>query len=256
MTAAYAPFVNSGVYSSPHLYTKVYDRNGKLLLERNGTKNVAMSEYAASAMTTLLSGVVHGGTGSRANFGNMAIAGKTGTTSEDKDRWFVGYTPYYVSAAWVGFDAPKSLRYISGTNPALLVWRAVNERLHQNLENRSFTAYNGKNPYDGKSVKVTICSVSGKLANEYCGSCRVTQTFAEGAAPTSRCDVHNANNRGGSLIEKEEENTSEPEITDSNEGATGNYEDTGTDTGESPGSTTPAAPVNPAPADLSPTTAE
>lgn len=258
MTAAYAPFVNSGVYSAPHLYTKVYDRNGKLLLERNGTKNVAMSEYAASAMTKLLQGVVSGGTGSRANFGNMAIAGKTGTTSEDKDRWFVGYTPYYVSAAWVGFDSPKSLRYISGTNPALLVWRAVNERLHENLEKRDFPAYDGKNSSDKNSVKVTVCSVSGKLANEYCGSCKVSQTFAEGAAPTERCNVHNAHNRGSAIkVIKKEIEESDTEVTDSNEGATGNMEDPGPDPsngtattpGTSPGTSsgTSSTPGNAAP---------
>ena len=220
MTAAYAPFVNAGVYSRPHLYTKVLDRNGKVVLENNGTKNVAMSEYTASAMTSLLTGVVHGGTGSRANFGNMSIAGKTGTTSDDKDRWFVGYTPYYVSACWVGFDSPQSMRYISGTNPALIAWRAVNEKIHADLPNKAFDTYSGKNPADTSDiVRVSVCSVSGKLANKYCGSCKVTHSFAKGSAPTSYCTVHSADNPGGgAVVPKEEENTEE--ITDSNEGTT------------------------------------
>ena len=238
MTAAYAPFVNSGVYSEPHLYTKVYDSKGKLLLERNGTKTVAMSEYAASAMTTLLKGVVSAGTGSRANFGNMAIAGKTGTTSEDKDRWFVGYTPYYVSAAWVGFDTPQSLRYISGANPALIAWRAVNERLHSDLSYRDFAKYDGKNSSDRKSVKVTVCTVSGDLATQYCGSGRISQTFAEGAEPKEYCSVHNSSNRGGTVRQSTEpKQTQEPEVTDSNEGATGNLEDSDADRSQTSGGT-------------------
>jgi membrane peptidoglycan carboxypeptidase len=135
MAAAYASFANDGVYNSPRLYVKVEDANGDVVLENKGESHVAMKETTAYFHEPAAPGRGgNHGTGTKANFGGMTIAGKTGTTSENYDRYFVGYTPYYCAAVWTGYKNNEKIVY-SG-NPAITMWKKVMSKVHENLENK------------------------------------------------------------------------------------------------------------------------
>ena len=126
--------------------------------------------------------VVTAGTGTAVNFPGMPIAGKTGTTSNDKDVWFVGYTPYYTAGVWAGYDIPTSkLRNTAERNYHKKLWRSVMSRIHEELPNQDF-----ERPEE--IVEVQVCSESGKLPKEGCPV--YTEVFTKGTQPTSECDVH------------------------------------------------------------------
>ncbi|MGI5970476.1 MAG: PBP1A family penicillin-binding protein [Oscillospiraceae bacterium] len=136
MAAAYATFPNGGVYYKPKTYTKILDSNDEVVIEKPDTGKTAMKESTAYYINKLLQNVVSSGTGTAAWFKNMSIAGKTGTTDKNNDRWFVGYTPYYVAAVWTGYDVPEYINISS--NPAIPMWKAVMQRIHENLEYKAF----------------------------------------------------------------------------------------------------------------------
>ena len=129
--------------------------------------------------------VVTSGTGTRANFSGMTIAGKTGTTTSNNDVWFVGYTPYYTAGVWAGYDNNHSLSSSAGeTRYHLNIWREVMSRIHENLDNKSFEMPSG-------ITSATVCSASGKLPIPgICDGMMRTEYFAEGTTPTEYCDVH------------------------------------------------------------------
>ena len=106
-------------------------------MEKYSDVRTVMSKENAYILTSMLQSVVTGGTGGEASLGSMPVAGKTGTTNSSKDRWFAGYTPYYVGSVWVGYDQQKVIR-MSG-NPAAKIWKAVMSKVHEGLENKSFT---------------------------------------------------------------------------------------------------------------------
>ena len=189
MAAAYSCFANGGVYHAPRTYVKVTASDGvTTILENEGEEHVAMKETTAYFMNTLLQGVVNEGTGGSAKFSGMAIAGKTGTTSENYDRYFVGYTPYYVAAVWTGYDQNEKISY-SG-NPAITMWKKVMQQVHKDLPNKSFSKP------DSGLVTVKVCSDSGLLPTEACmadvrGTAHVrTVTVVKGTEPTERCTLH------------------------------------------------------------------
>jgi penicillin-binding protein 1A len=124
LAAAYVPFDNNGIYSKPRIYSQVLDSSGNVLLECKKESSVAMSEETAFIMNKLLQKVITQGTGTPAQLkgGAQPAAGKTGTTDDDTDRWFVGFTPYYVGAVWFGYDSPKTVSGVS-VNPALALWK-------------------------------------------------------------------------------------------------------------------------------------
>ncbi len=187
MAAAYAPFANGGTYYEPRTYTKVLDSNGEVLLEKEISPIKAMSKKTATYMSYMLQNVVSGGTGTYAKLNRgMPAAAKTGTSNNDEDRWFVGYTPYYVGAVWFGYDKPK---YISKSlSPALTVWKQVMNKVHTNLPVKSFES-NEEFKY------VNVCSVSGLLPSEACaldprGSRVIGGYFHKDDIPTSTCSSH------------------------------------------------------------------
>ena len=187
MAAAYASFANDGVFNSPRLYTKVEDADGKTVLDNEGESHVAMKETTAYFMNKLLEGVVDHGTGTSANFGGMTLAGKTGTTSENYDRYFVGYSPYYCAAVWTGYKNNEKISY-SG-NPSITMWKKVMSQLHKGLENKSFDK-----PSSGITT-VSVCMDSGLRATDACGAdlrgSRIhTVEVATGTAPTESCNLH------------------------------------------------------------------
>ncbi len=161
LTAAYTPFANRGVYSKPYCYTSVVDAGGKELLSSGPDSHTALSEEAAFVTSMILKEVVTSGTGGGAQLSSgMFTAGKTGTTSDNKDRWFVGYTPHYVAAVWYGYDEPKPIS--AAGNPCIPVWKSVMEKI-----NAGKSMSTPKVP--GKAVYKSYCTKTGLLAGENCG---------------------------------------------------------------------------------------
>lgn len=184
--AAYGTFANGGIYIEPKLYTKVVDRNEETVLEKYSDVRSVMSKQNAYILTSMLQSVVTAGTGSEAALSNMNVAGKTGTTNSSKDRWFAGYTPYYVGSVWVGYDTQKHIS-MSG-NPAARIWKAVMSKVHENLENKAFTKPSG-------IVSVEVCKDSGMIPTELCkhdrrGDRTTTEYFVSGTQPKEECTMH------------------------------------------------------------------
>ncbi len=136
MTQAYSSFVNDGVFTNSRLYSYVTDSRGNKVMDNPAQTHVAWKANTAYNITDMLSAAATYGTGSEASFQGMTVAGKTGTTSDNKDRWFVGMTPYFVAAVWTGYDTPAPM-YFYG-NPAAQIWKKVMQPLHQGLEYKAF----------------------------------------------------------------------------------------------------------------------
>ena len=136
MASAYTMFVNRGIRSAGRTYTAIYDNDDNLVYENTTEQVVAISEKTAYWMRVMLEKASRYGTSYVSTLPNMPSAGKTGTTSDTYDRWFVGFTPYYVAAVWTGYDNPTTM-YCSG-NPSASMWRLVMERVHENLEYKKF----------------------------------------------------------------------------------------------------------------------
>ena len=138
MTQAYCAFDNAGIFTEARTYTKVTDAAGSLILDNQAKTHVAMKSSTATNITDMLYSAANYGTGREAVFSGQAIAGKTGTSSYNWNRWFAGYTPYYVGVVWTGFDQPEQINIYG--NPAAQVWRRVMQQVHAGLEYKSFPA--------------------------------------------------------------------------------------------------------------------
>lgn len=190
LCAAYATIANNGYYNEPQLYTRVLDSEGNVILDHSVPESKqVLKETTAFLLTDAMADTVTIGTGTSVNFGGMAIAGKTGTASDNKDVWFAGYTPYYTAVTWAGYDNNEDLSSRNGeTNLAKKLWRAVMEQIHEELPNQSF-------PIPNDIVQVSVCSASGKLPIP--GLCDISGTssiypeyFATGTEPAETCNVH------------------------------------------------------------------
>lgn len=187
MAAAYVPFANGGTYYKPRLYTKVLDSNGNVLIDRESKPIKAMSKKTVTYMSYMLQKVVTEGTGTKAKLAKgMPAAAKTGTSTGNHDRWFVGYTPYYVGATWFGYDIPASLG--PTLSQALTTWKKVMDSAHSNLPVKNFE----KNE-DFRYVNV--CAKSGLLPTEHCnadprGTQVIAGYFHKDDIPTASCNVH------------------------------------------------------------------
>ena len=186
LNAAYAAIANGGTYIKPKLYTKVIDHDGNVILDNTQPDSrQVIKETTAWLLTDAMMDVVTQGTGASVNFGGMAIAGKTGTTSDYNDVWFTGYTPYYTATTWTGYDNNTKLRKGEERNLAKKLWRAVMARIHEGLPSESFQM-----PSSGL-VQATVCARSGKLPIAgVCDGTLRSEFFAEGTVPTESCDVH------------------------------------------------------------------
>ncbi len=187
LNAAYACIANGGTYIKPKLYTKVLDHDGNIILDNTTPQSrQVIKESTAFLLTSAMVDVVTVGTGGSVNFGGMAIAGKTGTTTGPTDAWFAGYTPYYTATVWAGFDNNVKLNSTEN-NLAKKLWRTTMAKIHEGLPNEGFSG-----PPAGV-VTATVCSRSGKLPIEgLCDGTLRTEYFAEGTVPTESCDVHYA----------------------------------------------------------------
>ena len=142
MAQAYTALANDGVFTYSRTYTMVKDRSGKIILDNQPQTIRAFSQETARTMTYMLNNAATYGTGSESRLINMPVAGKTGTTSANRDRWFCGYTPYYTCAVWTGYDTPETMSF-SG-NPATQIWQKVMSAIHADLPRKEFNiSYGG-----------------------------------------------------------------------------------------------------------------
>lgn len=203
MTAAYGSIANNGTYIEPIAFTKILDRNGNILIDNQPKKNKVVSPQVAYIMTDILRTTVSNGTAKRAAIPNMTTAGKTGTTQENADAWFVGYTPYYVSAVWIGNDSP-AIRLNQGSSMASSLWRNTMTKAHEGLQNKSFDRPEG-------IVSAQICTQSGKLPGPSCSGTTITEIFVQGTVPGEICSAHIGIPEEEPEDEEDEELEEEPE---------------------------------------------
>lgn len=201
MAAAYTPFANKGVYTDPVFYTEVKDNDGRTIFSLKPERKQVFSQQATFIMDNMLEDVVKRGTAyphgiikyKDADGKNVTIpsAGKTGTTDANKDKWFCGFSPYYVGVSWYGYD--KGVEIQSGErSSALLLWNVVMNEIHNGLPSVPFFEAEPPN-----IVKRTICIDSGKIATDLCkndprGGRVKTEYFVEGTEPaySDTCKVH------------------------------------------------------------------
>ncbi len=144
LVKAYSVFDNLGYLVEPVFITKILDRDGNILEEANPTRKKVIEQNTAYVMTSLLEGVVKRGTGWRVTAMNRPVAGKTGTTNNLHDAWFMGYTPRYITGVWVGFDDESSLgRGETGSRAASPIWLGFMQRLLQDKPVRVFQVPEG-----------------------------------------------------------------------------------------------------------------
>lgn len=194
LTSAYAAIANQGEYIAPSFYTQVLDHDGNVILDNTKTKerHRVIKEETAWLLTDAMKDVMTAGTGTRAYFGNgMAQAGKSGTTTSNRDALFAGYTPYYTCVVWGGYDDNSEQMGGAGTSYPKNLWRSVMKRVHENLESKDFEKPKG-------ITQATVCSKSGLLPkdgvceNDPRGSLKYTEYFASGTTPKEECDHHEA----------------------------------------------------------------
>ena len=193
ITAAYSIFTNGGRYTEPRSYYKVYDSRGRELLSKDTTSTYAISSANADIMTKMLSHVISTGTAKPITLDNIIdVAGKTGTTQNNCDKWFIGYTPYCLCGVWYGYEYPKPIgeaekyRYLE-------VWNDVMTGLH-----RSYYIKEGGYRHfvtDPNVVRVTVCRDSGLLMSTDCyldprNNRAEVAYFVKGTEPKKYCNCH------------------------------------------------------------------
>ena len=152
MASGYAAIAHDGKFREPTCIVKITDAKDEVILETETEEVEVYKENAARMMTDMLVSVVQEGTGRGLALSSMPSAGKTGTTNDNKDGWFVGYTSYYTTSVWVGYDMPRELPGLSGSSYPGSIWRTFMEQVHQGLEPVDFLPYIDENqePLDGQ----------------------------------------------------------------------------------------------------------
>ncbi len=197
LTAGYTIFPNEGVYSKSRLWTQVCDSDGNVILENAPDYEIAISEESASIMTKMMQNVVSSGTATAVTVDRYVdVAGKTGTTSADFDRTFIGFTPYYVCGCWFGYDMNQALSDFY-QNPAVAVWDTVMTMLQEKINAKAAAAGEPIKTFKESDnlIKATYCRDSGMLLTDACnadprGSRAETAWFTRDTVPTESCDVH------------------------------------------------------------------
>ncbi len=189
MAAAYGVFGNNGMRTTPRLYTKVVDRTGKVLLETKFESKPVLSPQSAYIMYDLLQGPVSpGGTGPNAVFGDMPVRGKTGTSSDSKNLWFVGLTPYYSAAVWIGTDKGDHKIQGMGSNTAALLWGKIMKGAHTSLPVKNVERPSGISSY---SVSMDSGDIPTDLTYKDPRGSRVySELFVDGTQPTTLDSIH------------------------------------------------------------------
>ena len=202
VTSSYQIFANGGIFNEERIVLKILDADGNVILDNEKKSEIVMSAQNASIMTKLLQNVL--GTGGTASSGiplkrTVNCAGKTGTTENNRDRWFVGYTPYYVCGVWFGYAMPRSLdKYDPNNTVPMQVWNAVMTEITKKYVDEAAAGGEPLKTFSaapGVLDNVTYCKDSGKLMTEACkkdprGSRSEIGSFVSGTEPTEYCDVH------------------------------------------------------------------
>ena len=188
ITNAYCAFANDGVLSNPKTYLYLTDSQGEILIEKKDEEKQVISRENAYIMTMMLKGVTQSGTASFMNVNNIIeTAGKTGTSSNNEDKWFIGYTPYYVCGVWTGYDTPSPMYYAK--NPSCVLFDKIMEKAHEGLNlNKEFICPLGV-------IERDFCFDSGQLSTQECredlrGSRQITGYFTYDNMPTDPCEKH------------------------------------------------------------------
>jgi 1A family penicillin-binding protein len=200
MTSAYAAFANQGMFTPPSLIRRVDDSSGRVLYTSTTREDRALSEATAFIITSMMSDVINAGTAWQARRVGFTLpaAGKTGTTNDYRDAWFVGFTPHLVTGVWIGYDMPRTI-IANGYAGELAVplWGRFMAAATRNDKPDRFTM-------PATVVPVTICRLSGKLPTEGCESAVMfdrdgnptdrsmlyTEYFVRGTEPTDYCPLH------------------------------------------------------------------
>ena len=230
MSAAYGTLANGGIYIEPTIFTTINSYDGQLIVKNTPEEHKVIDADVAYVITDMLTAVVNQGTGGRANLSNgMPVAGKTGTTNKSLDAWFVGYTPYYVGATYIGDDARKDSNgntiprqsVSGGSSSAAKLWATVMNKVHKNL-----VATDGfKVPDNIYFTKINLID-GGKSASG------TNAAFINGTGPSRYTSIAPE----PVVTEPETEN---PELTEDNEGGNTNPQTPSTDGG---GNTNPQTP--------------
>nr|WP_297874356.1 PBP1A family penicillin-binding protein [uncultured Blautia sp.] len=208
LTAAYAAIANNGTYIKPIFYTKILDADGNVIIDNTPEETNVIKPSTAYLLTSALEDVVKKGTGKRLQLSNMPVAGKTGTTDNYKDLWFVGFTPYYTCAVWAGYDDNTVLPSGTARTYQQTLWKNIMQRIHNDLPSTEF-----KMP--STVEKASICTKTGLLATYSCNS--VTEYFDTEELPKKYCSGHFFNffNKDDEDDEDDEEDEEEPKPDDS-----------------------------------------
>ncbi len=162
--AAYAIFGNGGRYYEPTFYTKVTDQKGNIVLEKNTKPTMAISSDTATVMNKMLQNVIYGsqgtGTSVASSVSKMKLFGKTGTSSSDNDKWFVGGSPYYVVSSWCGYETMQKMPS-ANLGIAKSQWATVMSKIHKGLKAKDF-------PESSYAVDRYYCTKTGGLATDNC----------------------------------------------------------------------------------------
>ena len=220
MCAAYATIANGGEYNKPTLYSKVVDHDGNVLLDGTGESHTVIKDSTAYLLTNAMEDVVNSGTGTACQLPNMPVAGKTGTTTSNKDLWFCGFTPYYTCAVWGGYDDNKECDY--DTSFRFRLWKGIMSPIHENLEEKDFKV-------PSSVERKSICTITGKLAGSGCPS--ITEYFAKDTLPAETCSGHGYSYGSKSNSSTEDDSSSNANTSGSSTREDGSNSATGNTTG-------------------------
>ena len=178
MAQAYCPFVNDGIFTYSRTYSLVTDKDGNVVIDNAPSTIQAFKPNTAYTMTYMMQNGVENGTGGEAALWTMPVAGKTGSSSNYQDRWFVGCTPYYVAAVWTGYDMPERI-HASG-NPAAQLWKKVMTPVHDGLPWEAFTY-----PYLGENTGIFGYDDSTLTDDDYLDNTDSGDNYGDGGSGTS-----------------------------------------------------------------------
>lgn len=141
MAAGYAAIANNGKYRQPTCIKKITTSNGDLVYQNENEEKQIYKESAAVMLTDTLKSVMTEGTGRSLKLSEMPTAGKTGTTNDNKDGWFAGFSKYYTTSVWVGCDMPREVEGLTGSSYPGIIWQEFMESIHTGLTPIDFTPY-------------------------------------------------------------------------------------------------------------------
>ncbi len=194
MVSAYGVMANRGVRVDPVMILKVMDKNGRVLEENKPYAEEVLTPQSAFMITNMLESVINGGTGfaARSMGFTRPAAGKTGTTNDYTDNWFVGFTPDLVCGVWVGFDQKKTIaKGATGAGLALPIWTEFMKLAAEGTPVANFHT-------PSNIVRAAICAESGLLATPACANTR-SEVFIKGNVPERTCDIHRVQDLGGQI---------------------------------------------------------